>query len=304
MVKKESVLRPMAAWFVIGGILTLLTSLLVFMIQFKAGMLLAIPVVILCILIASSEITSGRSVWRSELGGYRGVVITLMMVLLLRLVLILATYFPPTGRIPFPELWLYANILLGAGELALLVYLSRHREFFMAADRGESRILATTLARTVSECPTCHEVVEAYWQSCPYCGTRLPRTCSGCGKDLGNMLAKCPHCGKEVMESASLKKTIAAFRALAEEDALPETKATRYARLGEALLKNGEVEEAVAAYKKAIEYTRFKRKRTNFMVQVAKILKNTGRKEEADVLLAQALEMDPEDYAGAKKAMT
>jgi tetratricopeptide (TPR) repeat protein len=115
------------------------------------------------------------------------------------------------------------------------------------------------------------------------------------------MLIKCPTCGAEIMQSESMKKTIDMFEKMTHEKALPETQAVHYARLAEALLKNGQSDEAIVAYRKAIELTKFPVKRTNFMVQAARILKNNGHDNEAMKLLNEAMAIDPTDRAGASK---
>jgi tetratricopeptide (TPR) repeat protein len=187
------------------------------------------------------------------------------------------------------------------GEVVFAAYLFFHPDFFMLEEcEGTRPDLASCAVKSVSECPHCHEVVETWWQSCPYCGTRLPRTCGECGSDLGEFMSKCPQCGTEVMQSVSMAKTVEMFQKLTEEKALPETKAIHYARLAEALLKNGQAIEAVEAYRKAISLTSYPRKRTNFMVQAARILANTGYSAEAAKLLDEAMTIDPADIAGAQ----
>jgi len=84
---------------------------------------------------------------------------------------------------------------------------------------------------------------------------------------------------------------------------MQETRSARYARLAEAQLKSGDVDGAVDSYQKAIRSTEFNRKRTNFMVKMALILYNSGKKEDAMKLLESSLEMEPEDWAGARKVM-
>lgn len=279
--------------------------------SFKLGALFAIPGFLILIVVASSELTTGFSVWRSELGGWRGIITTLMFVVLARVAMLFFGFgevFRSTRgsisivfELSLGNILFWLNLVLLVGEAATFVYLYRHSEFFMLREEARKQTMSEAVAKTVSECPNCQEVVESYWQSCPYCGTRLPRTCVDCGHDLGDMLMKCPHCGKEVMQSAALRKTIETFEMMAKEDVLPETKATRYARLAEALLKNGDTKEAIDAYRMAIQYTKFPRKRTNFMVQAARILKNTGNEKEALRLLDEALALDSKDIAGAGK---
>jgi tetratricopeptide (TPR) repeat protein len=86
---------------------------------------------------------------------------------------------------------------------------------------------------------------------------------------------------------------------LTEEEAKPEAKSARYARLAEAYLKSGEIEQALETYRKAIHFTEFDRKRCNFLVKMATILHNAGRDEEAMKILDTSLELDPQDVAGA-----
>jgi tetratricopeptide (TPR) repeat protein len=88
--------------------------------------------------------------------------------------------------------------------------------------------------------------------------------------------------------------------ALSEEEAKPEAKSIRYARLAEAYLKNGEIGLALETYREAIHFSEFDRKRCNFMVKIANILHNVGRDEEAMKMLDAALELDPKDIAGAR----
>jgi tetratricopeptide (TPR) repeat protein len=309
LVEKKALLKPLSVLYIVGGIVTIISAIFLGLIKLRLGAILAIPSLVVFLLVAATELSAGRTTWRSEVGSWRSIVSTSVMVLLVRALFIYlglpdanvaGAFFFDSG-----DAWnvlFYANVVLLVTEVLVLVYISRHSEFFMLqeCDPSENRPdLASCTVKSVSECPACHEVVETYWQSCPYCGTSLPHICAECGGELGAMLTKCPHCGKEVMQSISLKKTIDTFQKLAREDALPETKAIRFARLAEALLKNGQADEAVTAYRQAIEFTRFTRKRTNFMVQAARILKNTGHQAEASKLLDDALALDPQDYAGA-----
>lgn len=307
--EKSAVLKPIGATLLVGGVVMLISGLWASLLGFKLGAVLAIPSFLVFTLAAVSEISTGQSVWKAIMGSWRGIVSTLALVVVIRLLMLFfgwshvfsfsrgfSVSFAPTLEV----ILFWCNLALVVAEGGILAYLYRRSDLFMTQDHGDRNFLETT-TKTVSECPSCHEVVEAYWQSCPYCGTSLPRVCGDCGHDLGDLLTKCPHCGKEVMDVESMNKTIATFRALVQEDALPETKATRYARLAEALLKNGDTAEAVAAYREAIRHTAFPRKRTNFMVQAARILKNTGKSEDALVLLDEALKLDAQDVAGAAK---
>lgn len=304
----------MGAWYMAGGIITIVSALIAFFLEFKLGALLAIPAFILFVLLGSNQFSAGRTIWRSEVGSWRGIMGVSLMTFLARLVFISVlwgnvfkgpggqTVLLPWENLSTTVLPFYLNLVWLIVEAVLFVYLSLHRDLFMLKEcEGNRPDLATCAIKSASECPHCHEVVETYWQSCPYCGTKLPRICGECGGDVGEMLMKCPHCGTEIMQSLSLRKTIDMFVKMTQEKALPETKAVHYARLAEALLKNGQSDEAVAAYRQAIELTSYPVKRTNFMVQAARILMNTGHEKEALKLIGEALAIDPLDRAGASK---
>jgi tetratricopeptide (TPR) repeat protein len=75
----------------------------------------------------------------------------------------------------------------------------------------------------------------------------------------------------------------------------------RYEKYAEALIKGGRTDEAIEAYRTAIHYTQFYRKQTNFMVKMAMVYHNTGRDRQALDLCDAAMELDPQDWAGAKQ---
>lgn len=310
MAETSALLKPMGAWYTIGGLITIASAVVVSLIEFKLGAILAIPGFIVLTLIGTMEFSAGRTIWRSEVGSWKSVITTSMITLLARLMFVFLLYsavFTHRGIVGFWEsgsfgVWLfYLNAIWIAGEAIFFIYLYLHPSLFMLEECESSRPdLASCAVKSVSECPRCHEVVEAWWRSCPYCGTKLPRNCGECGGELSEVMSKCPHCGNEVMQSISMAKTVEMFRKLTEEKALPETQAVHHARLAEALLKNGQPEEAVDAYRKAISLTSYPRKRTNFMVQAARILANTGHEVEAAKLLDEAMAIDPADVAGAR----
>ncbi|MBI0584837.1 MAG: tetratricopeptide repeat protein [Methanomassiliicoccus sp.] len=311
MAVESNLLKLMGAWYTIGGVLTMLSAVIVVLVEFKLGALLAIPVFILLLLLGSSEFSSGRTIWNSEAGRWRNIITASLGTIGARLLfvyLLWGSVFTRAGMVmPWESgsfaVWLFfLNLAWLIGEAVFFVYLYLNPDIFMLKECDENRPdLATCRIKSASECPTCHEVVETFWQSCPYCGTKLPRACAECGGDLGDLLSSCPHCGAEIMQTVSMNKTVEMFRKMTEEKALPETKAAHFARLAEALLKNGKPEEAVDAYRQAIALTKYPRKRTNFMVQAARILANNGRQAEAEKLLDEALAIDPADVAGAGK---
>lgn len=285
----------MGATLLIGGIVMLLSGIWASLIGFKLGAVLAIPSFLVFVVAASSEISTGQSVWKAIMGSWRGVMTTLLVVILVRLIMIylgwgsaIVTTDAGTEIVfsySLENFLFWSNVVILAAEAVIIFVLYRRRDLFMAHDDGGAvRRMDIARSNTVYECPSCREITEAYWHSCPYCGTSLPRMCG---------------CGQDAVDAGSMERTIATFTALVQEDALPETKAARYARLAEALLKNGDVDAAVEAYRQAIEYTAFPRKRTNFMVRAARILKNSGRTEDARAMLDKAMALDPADLAGA-----
>lgn len=310
MADDHVLLKPMGAWYTIGGLITIVGAITASLLEFKLGAILAIPGFILLALLGSMEFSAGRTIWRSEVGSWRSIVNTSTITILARLLFVYMFWGDvfTRGRTVLPwessslGVWLFfLNAIWLVGEAVFFVYLYLHPDFFMLSEcEGDRPDLASCAVRSASECPHCKEVVETWWRSCPYCGTKLPLTCRECGGQLSDVMSRCPHCGTEVAQSASMAKTVEMFRKLTKENALPETKATHYARLAEALLKNGQPEEAVAAYRHAIALTTYPRKRTNFMVQAARILANTGHQSEANRLLDEALAIDPADLAGAR----
>lgn len=288
-------LKPAGIWLVIGGILSFVTSVWVFIVEGVFGTTVGTLIVLLLFLIGGLEISSARSVWRAEVGGWRGVMTALGLSIIFRFLMIYLTK-------DFYLFW--AGAAVGIGELLIFVVLYARRALFLPSEEERAAVLGKIEAssvKTVAECPSCHAIVEPDWESCPDCGITLPKLCASCGEPLEKGVTKCPCCGAEVVKSASVLKMIGVLRASAEEDVPPETKSSRYARLAEGLLKGGEVQAALDAYDKAIENTAFTRKRCHFMVKMATILKNTGRTGEAVILLDEAIASDPDDYAGAAK---
>jgi tetratricopeptide (TPR) repeat protein len=192
-------------------------------------------------------------------------------------------------------------------ELSVLIVAYKKKEYYQPSkeelDNAKRKVGGATV-KSVSECPKCKELVEMDWTLCPNCGSKLPKFCANCGEELKVMQDACPKCGTKVEVPASMRVMIQTLKASAESPAMQETRSARYARLAEAQLKGGDVEGAIESYKKAIQNTEFNRKRTNFMVKMAIILDNSGRKEEAMKMLDASLELDPDDWAGAKKVIS
>ncbi|MDD1767308.1 MAG: tetratricopeptide repeat protein [Methanomassiliicoccales archaeon] len=288
-------LKPAAIWLVVGGILTFVASIWIFIGESVFGTTLGTLIVLLLFLIGGLEISSSKTVWRAEIGGWRGVMMAVGLSVLFRIIMVYLSK-------DFYLFWTGAAI--GVGEFLIFLLLYAKRDLFLPSEEERAAVMGKIEAssvKTVAECPSCHAIVEPDWESCPDCGVSLPKLCASCGEPLERGVAKCPCCGAEVEKSASVMKMIKVLRASAEEDVPPETKSSRYARLAEGLLKSGEIQAALDSYEKAIENTGFARKRCHFMVKMATILKNTGRTEEAVTLLDEAIASDTEDYAGAAK---
>ncbi len=297
--EKSNVVKVLGIWMLLAGLFTILVSPFFLLFTDMMSKILAIPAALAYILVSASEISSGLGIYKGEEGVKKGAQNALILVLIFRGLWFLLT---PVDLLTLGVTLVY--VVLAIGELSILIMILLRPSAF-----GESKYVGLSArdrclvpaVKTATTCPSCKEVVEAGWQSCPYCGTRLPVLCSNCGKDMGGLLNTCPHCGAEIACSDSLKKAIDTFQTLAEEDALPETRATRYARLAEALLKDGRSEEAVEAYRKAEQHTGYKLKKANFLMRAALILKNTGKKDEALATLDKVELIDPEDRVGARQ---
>jgi tetratricopeptide (TPR) repeat protein len=289
------VLKPTGIWLVIGGLLTLGASIWIFIVDGVFGTSIGTLLVLFLFLIGGLEVSAGRSVWRAEIGGWKGVMMSLGLSVLFRVMMV---YYSK-------DLYLFwTGAIIGIGEFVIFLFLYFRRGSFLPSEEERAAVMGkmeVSSVKAVAECPNCHAIVETEWESCPDCGMTLPKLCAKCGAPIEKGAAKCSCCGAEVEKSATILKMIKTLQTSAEEEVPPETKSSRYARLAEGYLKNGEIEKALDAYDSAIENTTFDRKRCHFMVKMATILKNTGKIDDALVLLDDAIEMDQADYAGAAK---
>jgi RNA polymerase subunit RPABC4/transcription elongation factor Spt4 len=82
----------------------------------------------------------------------------------------------------------------------LLIYLFlRPRETL--AEAYERSLEEEALLQEIEEkpvCPGCKQRVQAEWQACPNCHTRLKRPCTRCGKMLDLSWDLCPYCATTV----------------------------------------------------------------------------------------------------------
>ena len=291
MTGSSAPMRLAGVWMMIGGIITLISPMILIM-DGRIETVLGIILVLIFILVCSYEIGAAKVVFRTEIGGWGAVMQALVFTLLARALMLALSR----------DWYFYANAILGAGELGILFVLYRRKDLFMppaeVMEKSMQRMAGPTV-KVESECPTCHEMVEMNWESCPYCGTKLSKHCGNCGEPLEENIAICPNCGTPVESVEAINKTIESLRASVEEVGSPEAKASQYAKLGENLLKTGDNEGALDAYTEAIKTTEFTRKRSYFMVKMAMVLKNIGQVNEAIDILDAAIEIDPDDYAGA-----
>jgi RNA polymerase subunit RPABC4/transcription elongation factor Spt4 len=317
MQRKNMLLKPLAAWLIVAGIVTIISIIYAVFVAHTVDVIVGILLMIFLFLVSGWEITAARSVWGSQVGERDNIVRSMSVVLLARVLLIYLVLdlntFGDIGRFQSlssaQQTGLVLSILLivsAVAEIAVLLVATKKKEYFQPSKEemeNALRKVGTTKVKSVSECPKCKELVETTWSLCPNCGSALPKFCANCGAELKAMQDTCPSCGAKVESSESLRATIQTLKASAESPAMQETRSARYARLAEAQLKGGDMNGAVESYKKAIQSTEFDRKRTNFMVKMAVILYNTGQKDEALKLLDQSLEMEPDDWAGARKVM-
>lgn len=317
MQRKNMLLKPLAAWLIVAGIVTIISIIYAVFVAHTVDVIVGILLMIFLFLVSGWEITAARSVWGSQVGERDNIVRSMSVVLLARVLLIYLVLdlntFGDIGRFQSlssaQQTGLVLSILLiisAVAEIAVLLVATKKKEYFQPSKEeleNALRKVGTTKVKSVSECPKCKELVETSWSLCPNCGSALPKFCANCGAELKAMQDTCPSCGAKVESSESLRATIQTLKASAESPAMQETRSARYARLAEAQLKGGDMNGAVESYKKAIQSTEFDRKRTNFMVKMAVILYNTGQKDEALKLLDQSLEMEPDDWAGARKVM-
>jgi len=315
LAEHRGVFKPAAIVIAIAGVLLIISCVEVFIIKPSYGTLLGVLLIIIYMVVAALEIGSARSMFRIEEGIYQSSLMAIGLGLLLRLFVIITAitfqgydfsvfYYPfqQTGGDSFFKLIIWLNTFLAIGEAVVLLLLYTNKQLFMPSPQEIENILrkmGKTRVKVGSECPVCQELVEKDWVLCPQCGTTLPRKCASCGKQLETRSEKCPNCGALIENPENLMNNIETLRMLSEQEARPEAKSVRYARLAEAYLKAGELEMAYEMYRKAIHFTEFDRKRTNFMVKLAMVMHNAGDDKGALGVLEGALALDPDDAAGA-----
>ena len=317
MQRKNMLLKPLGAWLIVAGIVTIVSIFYAIFGSHSIGVIAGILLMLVLVLVAAWEMTVARSVWGSQVGERENIVRSMAVALLFRALLIyLVLDLNTLDRIgqfmilPSDQqtdlVILVLLIVSAVVEISVLIVATKKKEYFQPSKEeleNALRKVGGAKVKSVSECPKCKELVELDWSLCPNCGTTLPKYCANCGEELKIIQETCPRCGAKVEARESLKAMVQTLKASAESPAMQETRSARFARLAEAQLKGGDVAGAIESYRKAIQYTEFNRKRTNFMVKMAVIMYNTGRKDEAMQLLDASLEMEPDDWAGAKKVI-
>lgn len=307
MAAGKGVFKIVGALMFVGGCLLILASFYVFLMKgtYVFGTLTGLVIGLLMFIVGGFTAAASPGVLKVEQGaGRNALIFSLFTALSLALCSLLAFGIMDTaGNDQFVQIFAYSCPIMAAilGVCALILY--RSRKAFMPSEEevkaALKRVGSVTSVRTVSECPRCHEIVEKDWIQCPQCGTRLPQLCANCGKPLPPKVDVCPSCGTVSGRNEAAQRNIANLKELTEQQALPESRSVRYARLAEAYLKAGETDNALESYRKAIHYTEFDRKRSNFMVKMANILNAEGRESEALQVLDGALALDPNDETGA-----
>lgn len=318
MQHKNLLLKPMAAWLFVAGILTIVTIFYAIFIVHTIGVIVGIVLMLVLFIVAAWEMTVVRSVWETQVGERENIIRAMTASFLARVLLIFLILdtkafgqisdFGGLGLVQqLGIVFVLLSIVSAVVEISVLSIVLARKEYFQPSKEeleNALRKVGGAAVKSVSECPKCKELVELDWSLCPNCGYTLPKYCANCGDELKSVQETCPKCGARVEAPESLRAMVQTLKASAESPAMQETRSARYARLAEAQLKSGDVDGAVESYKKAIQNTEFDRKRTNFMVKMATILYNSGKKEEAMKLLKSSLELEPEDWAGAGKIIS
>jgi tetratricopeptide (TPR) repeat protein len=292
---KQILMKLVSVWMVLSSLYMVAFCFMLVFFQHKLGTITGVVLILILALVAIMQATGFRAAWSAQVGEWsallRGLVFGLLAWLLLGLVN--DKWLDVTG----PTLMAVITLAcIGAVFVSKSIFLPSKEEVEIAL-----RKFAPKTVTVASECPTCHSEVQDDWSLCPECGTGLPRECASCHAEVHGGDCSCSACGGAIEVPLSLAKTVEMLKETAELQASPETRSARYARYAEAQLKAGDAKGAVESYRKAIHYTEFKKKQTNFMVKMARVLSNTGCRQDAEQMLDAALQLDPQDWAGAAR---
>jgi tetratricopeptide (TPR) repeat protein len=292
---KNALLKVVSIWMIISSLLLIAWAFSLVFLMHHLGTIVGVVLILITSLVAIMQATGFRAAWSAQVGEWLALVRSLVIGVIFWLILafIYDNWTDPMG----PAVMALISLVALA-----VVYISK--SCFKPSEEEVATALRKFTPKTVtvaSECPSCHTSVEDDWSLCPECGTGLPRECASCHAEVKGGECKCCACGCEIQIPISLAKTVEMLKETAELQASPETRSARYARYAEAQLKAGDAKGAVESYRKAIHYTEFKKKQTNFMVKMARVLSNSGCKQDAMQILDAALQLDPQDWAGAAR---
>ncbi|MEI6796627.1 MAG: zinc ribbon domain-containing protein [Methanomassiliicoccales archaeon] len=292
---KQILMKVVSVWMVLSSLYLVAFCFIMVFFDHKLGTIAGVVLLLIIALVAIWQATGFRSAWSAQVGEWSALLRGLVFGLLAWLVLGLVnnSWFDTTG----PTLMALITLAcIGAVFVSKSIFLPSKEEVAIAL-----RKFAPKTVTVASECPTCHREVQDDWSLCPECGTGLPRECASCHAEVHGGDHTCRACGCEIEIPISIAKTVEMLKETAELQASPETRSARYARYADAQLKAGDSKGAVESYRKAIHYTEFKKKQTNFMVKMARVLSNSGCRQDAEQMLDAALQLDPQDWAGAAR---
>jgi tetratricopeptide (TPR) repeat protein len=292
---KKTLMRAVSIWMVLSSLYLVVFCFTLVFLDHKLGTIPGVVLVLVMSLVAIVQATGFRAAWSAQVGEWSALLRNLTIGLMAWLLL---------GLINNNWLAITGPTLMASIALASLGGVYKCKSLFLPSKEEVAIALRKFAPRTVtvaSECPACHGEVEDDWSLCPRCGSGLERQCASCHAKVHCGEGACCACGCEIHIPLSLAKTVEMLRESAELPASPETRSARYARYAEAQLKAGDAEGAVESFRQAVHYTEFKKKQTNFMVKMAKVMGNSGHRQDALQMLEAALQLDPQDWAGAAR---
>jgi len=123
----------------------------------------------------------------------------------------------------------WAQLFVGAVVLVLnlpglIIYLFlRPRETLSEA--YERSLEEEALLQEIEDkptCPGCGQRVDANWQACPHCHTRLKKPCINCGQMLQLSWELCPHCAVPQTSGATTSRSHVSRSVRVDQPPLPE----------------------------------------------------------------------------------
>ncbi len=181
MQRKNMLLKPLAAWLIVAGIVTIISIIYAVFVAHTVDVIVGILLMIFLFLVSGWEITAARSVWGSQVGERDNIVRSMSVVLLARVLLIYLVLdlntFGDIGRFQSlnsaQQTGLVLSILLiisAVAEIAVLLVATKKKEYFQPSKEeleNALRKVGTTKVKSVSECPKCKELVETELEPVP-----------------------------------------------------------------------------------------------------------------------------------------